>query len=516
MKKEEFEYFKSLIEEAEDLKITDPKEQENYIIKARKLSKEDIVKLRKAFILRQQKISELPKKLTVEYFFEDPEHMKGFISKKLGDVIMGDFIFKTMEETDEIYVWIDGVYEHEGKSIIREKANQWLGEERTTHRINEVLDYIRCSTFTKREEFNKEKHLICLKNGILNLNTMKLEPYDPKILMTNKLLINYNPKAKCPKILGFLKEIMREKDLKIIQEGIGHTLIKEYINAVFFVLIGDGENGKSTFLELLEKFIGSKNISSIPLQIFVRDTFAKAKLFGKLANICADLPSEPLHSLGIIKLLTGRDLIGARKLYQDFFEYTNYAKLWFSCNVPPKFEEDTRAVWRRVREIVFPNRFSENPREYKNDPEVKKADPKILEKITSEKELSGFLNWALEGLKRLKKNGHFTSSKTMAERRELYIKQSDPIKAFAEEVLEQDGTAEMSNDAMFGAFREYCKEFNLPVKSKIEFGRKLPEHINVEHCFPVIDGRQTRGWRGAKIIGITTDKEKEIQKKLGG
>jgi phage/plasmid-associated DNA primase len=79
------------------------------------------------------------------------------------------------------------------------------------------------------------------------------------------------------------------------------------------------------------------------------------------------------------KLLKGRDLF--------FFE--NYAKLIFSANQIPKSPEDTDAFFRRWEIINFPNQFLQN------------ADKKIMKKLTISEELSGFLNFAINGLKRL-------------------------------------------------------------------------------------------------------------------
>src|SRR5208283_2759033 len=92
------------------------------------------------------------------------------------------------------------------------------------------------------------------------------------------------------------------------------------------------------------------------------------------------------------KMLTGGDSIGTEKKFKDEYSFVNYAKLIFSANKPPKVtDEDSYAFWRRWILIEFPNQFGDD-----------KKDPEILNKLTAEAELSGLLNWALEGLARLR------------------------------------------------------------------------------------------------------------------
>ena len=111
------------------------------------------------------------------------------------------------------------------------------------------------------------------------------------------------------------------------------------------------------------------------------------------------------------------------------------------------------------------------------------------------------LNWALEGLRRLLKNGHFSNSITTEEVREQYIKQSNPVLAFVEDRLISDSQGEISKDELYRLFCDYCEEVGLPTKAKNVFGRELPRYI-------AVDSGQTREkgtvWRGIAVKGEPT------------
>lgn len=79
------------------------------------------------------------------------------------------------------------------------------------------------------------------------------------------------------------------------------------------MLLGPGGNGKSTFLEVVTKMLGSDNVSAVTLQALNDDKFAPARLYGKLANVFADLPPKALTSASIFKAIVGGDTISLER-----------------------------------------------------------------------------------------------------------------------------------------------------------------------------------------------------------
>jgi len=424
---------------------------------------------------------EEPRELPEKYF-EDNK----FVPKFLAEELMQEYRFVTMKDNDVVYVYEDGFYQPYGEVLIKQQCKLRLGREYRRNRVSEVIDFIKASTYTNRRE--EPAYLVPLANGVLNLKTMTLEPYTPDYMFFNKLPVKYDPDAKCPHIKKFLEDITAAKeDIDILLEVIGFCLYREYFIAKSLMLVGGGSNGKSTFLNLVKAFLGNENVSGRSLQDLEQNRFAKADLHHKLANIYADLPNKALFSTGIFKMLTGRDLITAERKFQHSFTFENYAKLLFSANKVPEAYDDTDAFFRRWLIIVFPNQFTGN-----------KADPYILQKLTTPEELSGLLNLVLPALKRLLEKGQFSHSKTTEEIREDYIRKSSPIAAFVMDCLEIDVDAFIEKKDLFNAFAEYCRKRNIPSVTQDTFFKNLPRHVSVTDYRPKIKSSRVRVLKGIR------------------
>jgi len=411
---------------------------------------------------------------------EKPDHKKYFVEEKfipsiLAEEIMQEYRFITMRDNEQMYVWFDGCYRPYAESLIKEECKRRLGEEFRANRASEVIEYIKASTFTERRE--EPPHLIPLLNGVLDINTMELKPLSPDYMFFNLLPVRYDPEAKCPKIEKFLNDVAGcKEDIELLLEVIGFCLYREYFIAIALLLVGEGANGKTTFLNLVKRFLGQENVSGRSLQELEENRFAKADLYHKLANIYSDLPDKALWSTGTFKMLTGRDLIHAERKFQQPFTFENYAKLLFSANKVPETYDESDAFFRRWIIVVFPNTFTSD-----------KADPQILDKITTPEELSGLLNLALAALKRLLERGRFSYSKTTEEIRADYTRKSSPIGAFVMDCLNVDPDAFIPKQDLYNVFAEYCRVRKIPCVTKDTFFKNLPQHI------PVIDHRPKLG-----------------------
>jgi len=397
--------------------------------------------------------------------------------------------FATMRDTGEIYVYRDGFYTPEGEAFIQEEARRLLGENFTTHRVNEIVNWIKYSTYVKREWFDSSKKIINLQNGLLNIETLELMEHTSKYLSLVRIPVFYSPSSECLRIERFLKEVLNEEDIPLVEEIIGFCLLPEYRLHKAFMLQGAGRNGKSTLLNLLQRFLGRRNCSNVDLASLCHERFASSQLFGKLANIFPDLPAEALKATGIFKALTGGDRITAEKKFRHMFEFTNYAKLIFSCNYVPMTYDLSPAFFARWIIIRFPNTFEGN-----------KANPNLLHELTTEEELSGLLNLALAGLKRLLENGGFSYSKSSEEIAEEYQRLSNPVSAFIGDCIEEEPEEYVVKDRLYNAFKTYCKQNGYPVSSEKKFTEWLKKEVYVTEYRPSINGEQKRTWRGIQLL----------------
>jgi putative DNA primase/helicase len=325
----------------------------------------------------------------------------------------------TLKDTNEVYYYKDGIYISGGEPLIKAFSDRIM-ETSSKHDREEILDTLRIRNYHDRDEFDSDPYMLNLKNCWINLRNFRRVNHTPGLLSFVQLPVSYRRKATCPKIMKFLDEVLYPEDVIVIQELFGYVLWKGYPSAKAFMLIGEGSNGKSTLINLIKALLGNQNTSARGLQELEIDRFAKADFHSKLANLYADLPDVALKSTGIFKMLTGGDLISAQRKFQNPFNFVNYAKLIFSANKVPEVHDDTEAFFRRWILITFPDKF-----------EGEKANKNLLSELTTEQELSGLLNWAIEGLKRLQSNGwNFSNSRSTEEIREEYIRKSSPVDAF--------------------------------------------------------------------------------------
>ena len=417
--------------------------------------------------------------------------------------LMSQYRFLTMPDNEEVYVYEPekGIYSVNGEILIKKRLIGALGEDEYKRYYTEVLFYIQGKTYPIKENGEPDKDFrlrntnkIVTLNCVLNMDTFKPEDFSPDHFLSVQIPVNYKLGAECPKILKFIKEVVGEDQINLIQEWFGFCLYLRYFIHKSMMLVGEGANGKSTLLRLLERMLGKQNISDETLQDLCTKRFAPAQLFGKLANVCADIPNRDLSSTGMFKMLTGEDMISGEKKFKDNFSFRNYAKLIFSTNKVPKTKDETTAFFRRWIIITCNNVFP---------PGV--ANPKILDEICIEEELSGLLNWALEGIKRLLQNSTFSDNQTFEELRERYIKTSNSVEAYVHEHLEVDSESYVTKDDLYNHYRDYCFRNRLPVEPKNMFAQHLAQYIIVKVYYPKIGGRQVMSWLGIRVINRTND-----------
>jgi putative DNA primase/helicase len=389
-----------------------------------------------------------------------------------------------MRDNGQIYLYKDGVYRSEGtEAILGTKIRdayylmykeKWKGvntdfdlpehiPKATVRYVNEVIAYIRAYTHITRETIDifQEKY-INFKNCLFNLNKWEFEKHTPGIKTICQIPVNYYKKAKCPHITNFLKDVAKPEDIAFLEEWAGYCLTTDVSYQKALMLYGIPGTGKSVFATMLETFISGENASSESLQKIEEDKYRAAKLYGKRVNICSDIPSTKMHKTEVFKkLVSGLDTIDAENKYQDPFKFKNKAKLTFSANKIPEGPKDP-VFYERFCLIEFGNKFRGTD----------KDDKRLIQKLTTNTELSGFLNVVLEGLKRLYENDKFSYNKTFEETEREYILNSNPVAFFMEEctkISDQD----IDGTFLYLSYADWSTKNNKPRVSNIEFSRRL-------------------------------------------
>jgi len=389
---------------------------------------------------------------------------------------IAEYHFKTVTDTERLYHYGHGVYLDDGEIVLKALIEAEFGDITDDRLVRDVIGKVKRRTYVDRDLFNN-RNILNVRNGLLDLETLQLLPHTPDYLSTAQIDVFYNPNAKAPAISKFLKEVARSGDIALIEEIIGWLLWPDYNVHKAVMLLGPGRNGKGTLLRLITAFLGKKSISNVTLQDLVADRFAKADLYGKLANIGGDLPSKDLSDTAAFRNLTGGDDNRAQEKYHPAFNFRNKAKLMFSANILPRSSDDTYAYYSRWILIEFLNSF---------DPQKGTGDPDLDAKLQTSEELSGLLNIALAGLARLRANSwKFSYDKTVEDVEILYKRNANPVLAFLMDECEAIPSCFIEKTVFNNRFNDYAKAHGIRPLSPTRFVVLLKDQTEI----PVSDYR---------------------------
>jgi putative DNA primase/helicase len=287
--------------------------------------------------------------------------------------------------------------------------------------------------------------------------------------------------------LKFLHDALSDAQVYLVQEILGYFLIPVNRAQKSFVIVGEAGAGKSLLLLVLNDILlGRENVSNVSWQS-LNERFKTAELFGKLANIFADLPTKNIDDNGIFKALVGEDYLTVERKNKNPFSFQPYARLLFSCNkIPKNYGDKSEGFYRRLIILRFNHAVPEN-----------KRDPDLLEKFRTEAD--GTFLFALEGLRRLM-NQHYKFSVTSENLEELqkYREGSNSVLSFVKDCCELDSTGEVSRSELYTRYKAYCEDAGLTPYAQRTFNAEL------ETCCPSIQrAKDTTGkrktWRGLKL-----------------
>jgi putative DNA primase/helicase len=408
---------------------------------------------------------------------------------------------------NEVWVYEEGIYTPNGECYIKEFVRSIMNDEYTTHFANVVIEKIVADNFINANVFFNINNIgyVCVKNGILNLKTLKLTRFTPKKVFFNKFDISYDSKVDCPNIKKFIGSIVEDKsDFEVIQELFGDIIYTDYKWERCFMFLGDGRNGKSKLAELMKLFVGTNNVCSVhPSTLEDPNSFTISFFHGKLVNLSMDINNTAFKKISVLKALSGRDPVTASRKFMTPIVFKNYAKLIFGANDLPKTFETKDSFWERWILVEFPYTFTDKRTiqtcdNLKKKPYLKLRDPDIIEKIVTDKEMTGLLNFAIKGLHRLLKNGNYSYKYTPDEVKSLWIRKSDSFGAFFLDYLEIDYDSKVSKKDLRRMYSIYCKKHHIKNASDKAIKFKMDEE-------GVCDGRIRVGfvddylWEGIKF-----------------
>jgi putative DNA primase/helicase len=358
----------------------------------------------------------------------------------------------------------NGVYKKTEVEVIEKKIyDKMLPEYAKANHIKDTLQQLKLMVYSDEDLYDVEqlKGKINFKNGLYDISSKTLINPSSDIKTALQINATYNPDATCPRFQKFLDEAVDKQDQLILQEMVGYLLTTETRAEKAFILYGPGRTGKSTFLKVIEYILGEEHVSNVPLQ-YLSQKFYIGRLYGKLLNTFADLPSKSLDDTGVFKALISGDRVFAEDKFKDPFFFRCTARLLFSCNeLPANYVDRSEGFFRRLLIIPFTNQIEQD-----------KVDPHLFEKLIEE--VDGIVQWALIGLHRLIENNFQFSHSDSSERLlHQYRKESNNVIWFVEEYCILDLRATIKGQDLYRFYKMKCLENGKQPVSKIKFFQSL-------------------------------------------
>lgn len=334
--------------------------------------------------------------------------------------------------------------------------------------IHDMVTLARSEAVISVTSSELDQHTMALntQNGTLDLVTGVLEPHKRSDAITKVIGTSFDPKATCPIWEAFLSRIMggNQTLIDFLQRAVGYTLTADVGEQVLFLLYGTGANGKSTFLNILLELIGPYAIQAAPDMLMSKrhETHPTelADLFGRRLAVCNEVESGRTLAEATVKQLTGGDMIRARRMREDFWQFKPTHKIWIAGNHKPVIRGTDHAIWRRIRLIPFTVTIP--PEE---------QDPKLPDALIEE--LPGILNWALAGCLAWQVGGLGTpdevSSATAAYRGEM-----DVIGQFIDDCL-LPGPMQSKVKDVYEVYTRWCDDSGERTLPKKRFNLMLEE-----------------------------------------
>lgn len=342
------------------------------------------------------------------------------------------------------------------------------------------------------DRFDKCHWLLNCENGTLDLRAGELRPHDPGDLITKLAPASYDPSSRSPMWETFISKATKgDRELAdFLQRASGYAVTGDVSEQCLFFLFGDGENGKTTFLETAGAVLGDYAVDVRSDLLIVKNNDEHPTAFTDLegSRFVSTSETEDGKRLAesMVKSLTGGDTIKARKMRKDFYSFAPTFKFFIAANHKPIIRGTDHGIWRRINLIPFGHNFADDP-------------DKVLDfkaRVLSERD--GILTWFVQGCTDWQGMGLAAPDVVKGASRE-YRREMDDVGNFLEQCCELDKenpslrarAADLRN-----AYVDWCGRMGSTMLGPKKFGDELSKRG--------IDWKDSHGVRWRLGVGIGT------------
>ncbi len=316
---------------------------------------------------------------------------------------------------------------------------------------------------------------LCFKNGFVTVggDGIKVAPHDPKHRSRVTLPYAYREEG-CPRWMDFLRQVFLHDDdaaekIMFLQDFLGTALIGEATNRQqALILFGEGSNGKSILLDVIQRCFPARNISSVPPQKWDEEYY-RARLSGVVLNVVGELPQRDIVDTPALKDVIGGDMIEARRPGENSFSFRPKAAHVFAVNPPlPSVGDLSRGFWRRFVIMQMNRNFEHDP--------IKRDKNVYTEELVAE--VAGIVYWALQGALRVKQANRYTPLPSSIDVLNMWRTSSDAVAQFCQDRCDPVGLDLIENmwtgDQLYNSYRAWSTSTgHTRMLSRSRFGERL-------------------------------------------
>jgi putative DNA primase/helicase len=311
----------------------------------------------------------------------------------------------------------------------------------TSHLLNSVRKLGQLSVYVPRERWDANPDILVFSNGTLEISERRFREHKPDDYVTSALPYAYDPEAACEVFRAILGNVAPDA-VEFLQEFAGYCLTPDTSLETALWFKGPRGSGKSTVIEGLVAMLGDKH-GVLGLGEIESSPFALSRIPGKTLLVSTEQPSSYLRSTHVIDaLISGESIIMDRK-HRDAEEVTPTAKIVWAMNEAPRIANTTSGIFRRVKIVEFPALKG-------------KRDPAVKEWVKAEG--PGILNWALEGLARLRERGGFEFPESVISATAEFEKSNDIAAQFVEEQCIVAMPHEVASNMLYSRYKGWCED----------------------------------------------------------
>lgn len=350
-----------------------------------------------------------------------------------------------------------------------------------------TLDLAQLGVNESHEELGQHTDILPVENGTLELRSGLLRQSNPADLMLNHSPVTFDEKAICPLWDAFLLKVLPVDEVRhFFQTMVGYCLTGDVGAQKFFYLYGEGANGKSTAMDTIEALLGkyyTQGNPSLIVQGKDEHSTAMADLHGKRVAAFSEVAESGKLNEVSVKQLTGGETIKARRMREDFWEFSPTHKIIISGNHKLSVSGSDNAIWRRPVLIKFPVQIPASRR-----------DPHLTKKL--KKELPGIMNWALEGAQRYYNEG-LKVPKILQDETDKYREESDWCQQVIDDEFVIDSDSKTERGLVMRKFKAYFDRIGESPKSARAVYAALERK-----GFATVKVNGTRNIAGLKFSGV--------------